>query len=83
MEEGVHLTLKAVQSVEEEEHAQLKAKTKPVPLVFPLSVASLVYAMMILNMSMHTTGTPGGGGEHVKLLHKYNFPSYPNIILIA
>ena len=29
---------------------------------------ALVYAMMILNPSMHTTGTPGGGvdREHVK-----------------
>ena len=24
---------------------------------------ALVYAMMILNLSMQTTGTPGGGGE--------------------
>ena len=24
---------------------------------------ALIYAMMILNLSMHTTGPPGGGGE--------------------
>ena len=33
---------------------------------------SLVYAMMILNLSMHTTGTPGGGGGHVKIQHNSN-----------
>ena len=32
------------------------------PLVFLLSLAALVYAMIILNLSMQTTGTPGGGG---------------------
>ena len=32
-----------------------------VPLVFLLSWIAIVYAMMILNMSIHTAGTPGGG----------------------
>ena len=38
-----------------------------VPLVFFFSLLlSLVYAMMILNLIMHTTAKPGGGREHVK-----------------
>ena len=44
---------------------------------------ALVYAMMRLNPSIHTTGTPGGGGDHVKCLHNYNCPSYPHIIHIT
>ena len=42
---------------------------------------SLVYAMIILNLSVHTTGTPGG--NHIKWLHNYNCPSYPLIIRIT
>ena len=56
------------------------------PQLYLLSFSSLwlalVYAMMILNLSMHTTGTPGGG-EHVKWLHNYNCPSYPLTIHIT
>ena len=46
---------------------------------------ALVYAMMRLNMSIHTTAIRGGGGdrEHVKLLHNSNCPSYPLIIHIT
>ena len=32
-------------------------------LSFSTICIALVYAMMILNMSMQTTGTSGGGGE--------------------
>ena len=45
---------------------------------------ALVYAMMILNLSMQTTGTPGGvEREHVKVLHNFNCSSYPLIIDIT
>ena len=45
---------------------------------------SLVYAMMILNLSMQITGTPGGvEREHVKLLYNFNCSSYPLIIDIT
>ena len=36
---------------------------KLVPLDFSSLWLALVYAMIILNLSMHTTGTPGRGGR--------------------
>ena len=45
---------------------------------------ALVYAMMILILSMQTTGTPGGvEREHVKVLHNFYCSSYPLIIDIT